>query len=265
VKDDLWIQRNLVFAGDTRADQEHKAVAHLTQALTTVDERELITSVWFIRKEGAWRVRYRLAEPTTNAQDDPVHRIVTRGLEWTPDVYEPEIHPFGGPESMRIAHELFHRDSRHLLPYLLNDPGDRREHSLVLCTALMRAAGLDFNEQGDVWGQVLTDYRAAVKTESVSPETWAAFTRQAAHLLRGNARPELIDSGWIAAFTDAGSALKVLRARGILTRGLRAVIALHIIFHWNRLGLDAPAQAHLARAAKEAILGGAEDGAIVPA
>jgi hypothetical protein len=41
----------------------------------------------------------------------------------------------------------------------------------------------------------------------------------------------------------------------MLTRGIRAVITLHVIFHWNRIGLPATTQATLARAAKDAIFG----------
>jgi protein-L-isoaspartate(D-aspartate) O-methyltransferase len=43
--------------------------------------------------------------------------------------------------------------------------------------------------------------------------------------------------GWVAAFERAGAALASLANRGALTRGLRAVIAHHVIFHSNRAGL----------------------------
>ncbi|WP_313949438.1 lantibiotic dehydratase C-terminal domain-containing protein, partial [Frankia sp. AvcI1] len=54
---------------------------------------------------------------------------------------------------------------------------------------------------------------------------------------------------------ETGEKLRTLRENGTLTRGIRAVIALHVIFHWNRLGLTATTQAGLARAAKEAVFG----------
>jgi hypothetical protein len=50
-----------------------------------------------------------------------------------------------------------------------------------------------------------------------------------------------------------------VRETGQLTRGLRTVIALHVIFHWNRIGLPASAQATLAQAATEASFGEALD------
>jgi hypothetical protein len=73
-------------------------------------------------------------------------------------------------------------------------------------------------------------------------------------LLLGNPRTR---DDWHAVFADAGTDLQRLRETGKLTRGLRDVIALHVIFHWNRIGLPAQTQATLARAAKEAIFGSA--------
>ena len=53
--------------------------------------------------------------------------------------------------------------------------------------------------------------------------------------------------------------LRRLRETGKLTCGLRTVVALHVIFHWNRIGLPATTQATLAQAAREAIFGDALD------
>jgi thiopeptide-type bacteriocin biosynthesis protein len=60
---------------------------------------------------------------------------------------------------------------------------------------------------------------------------------------------------WFTAFEQAGAALAALNRDGLLTRGLRAVIAHHTIFAWNRLGLPTQAQAAIAQASKEVILG----------
>ncbi|SES28542.1 thiopeptide-type bacteriocin biosynthesis domain-containing protein [Lentzea xinjiangensis] len=280
----LWTQRNLTFPGASAEERERHAVAHLSQALTELRERGLTLRWWFVRK-GAWRIRYQLTDSATDLRErglttrwpvrkdiwrflhsitgsaigflhDPVHPALTAGLPWTRDIYEPETHAFGGPESMALAHELFCRDSSFLLPYLATDPADRRERSLVLFTALMRAAGLDTNEQGDVWAQV-AQYRPAASTESVDPHTWAAFTADVGHLLRGTPRAGTVDPNWLVAFTHTGNSLKSLREQGLLTRGIRAIVTLHVIFAWNRLGLTAPTQASLATAAKEAIFGAA--------
>ncbi|MFC0438069.1 hypothetical protein ACFFG9_45330 [Kutzneria buriramensis] len=53
---------------------------------------------------------------------------------------------------MATAHRLFHQDSKHILARTFG-PGDRRrEHTILLCSAMLRAAGQDWHEQGDVWG-----------------------------------------------------------------------------------------------------------------
>lgn len=101
----------------------------------------------------ASRVRYRLAE-TDSRNGRSLRARLTQGVDWTSDIYEPEVHAFGGYTSMDIAHELLHADSRYLLAFLSDAPTDRRERSLILCTALMRAVGLEVGEQGDVWARL---------------------------------------------------------------------------------------------------------------
>ncbi|TDC77021.1 thiopeptide-type bacteriocin biosynthesis protein [Actinomadura sp. 7K507] len=77
--------------------------------------------------------------PETSSRDScPLRSLLTRGIVWTSDIYEPEVHTFGGRASMDTAHELFHADSRNLLSFLSGAPTGRRERSLTLCTAFMR-------------------------------------------------------------------------------------------------------------------------------
>lgn len=248
-----WRQVNISWPGEDPRERERHAVEHLAQVMPAAEAAGLITSWWWIRK-GAWRVRYLLTEETSD--HDPVHPQLTAGVAWTGDIYEPEIYAFGGEASMDVAHVLFHRDSRGLLPYLRDDPADRREHALVLCTTLMRAAGLDWADQGDVWARV-AEQRAGLPGQppAPDPEVWASFTRDVRHLLLGTARAGAIDHDWLAAFEDAGTALRTLREDGLLTRGIRAVIAHHVLFHWNRLGLPAHTHADIAQAATEIIFG----------
>lgn len=59
---------------------------------------------------------------------------------------------------MDVAHHLFHQDSCHILDHLGSDhaagSGDkRRELSILLYTTLMRRAGQDWYEQGDIWAR----------------------------------------------------------------------------------------------------------------
>ncbi|WP_307857739.1 thiopeptide-type bacteriocin biosynthesis protein [Micromonospora sp. C97] len=216
--------------------------------LPVAEAEGLISSWWFIRK-GPWRIRCLPATSTS----DLAHLMLTDGVTWTTDIYEPEIHAFGGSASMNAAHALFHRDSRHLLDYLSDNPDDRREHALILCTALMRAVGLDIYEQGDVWTKI-ADQRGALASpgRAQDPRSDIDLTADVRCLLLGSPRTGGIASGWLRAFEDTGKALRTLRESGKLTRGIRGIIAMHVIFHMNRLGVRANTQAALARAAKQA-------------
>ncbi|MFB9831015.1 thiopeptide-type bacteriocin biosynthesis protein [Actinoallomurus acaciae] len=242
---------NIAYPGPDRQERERHGIGHLARILPAAEASGLITSWWWIRK-GPWRIRYLLNEETGGR--DPVHPLLTASVTWTGDIYEPEVHAFGGPASMDAAHALFHRDSRHLLSYLHNKPADRREHSLVLCTALMRAAGLDWIEQGDVWAKV-AEQRDGLQPSAPTSQAWASFTSDVRLLLLGTACPGTIADDWLTAFAEAGRSLRALRETGELTRGLRTVIALHVIFHLNRIGIPATAQATLALAAKDTIFG----------
>jgi thiopeptide-type bacteriocin biosynthesis protein len=247
---------NIAYPGSDPGQRERLAIAHLTSILPAAEADGLITSWWFIRK-GSWRVRYLpAAQSGGHEDDDHVHMLLTSGVTWTSDIYEPEIHSFGGPASMHLAHTLFHHDSCQLLSFLRGSPADRRERSLILCTTLMRAAGLDWSEQGDVWARI-AEQRAGLLGQSADPghQARASFTGSVRHLLRGMACVGAIGPDWLTAFASTGTALRTLREHGKLTRGLRAVITQHVIFHWNRIGLQGSTQAVLAKAAKEAVFG----------
>ncbi|MGC4804980.1 thiopeptide-type bacteriocin biosynthesis protein [Micromonospora sp. DT233] len=248
MEEGIWKQVNITYPGQDRQERERHAVPHLRHVLPVAETSGLITAWWFMRK-GPWRIRYLPA--SLHNGPDPVHRLLTDATTWTTDIYEPETHAFGGANAMDVAHTLFHHDSHHLITYLDDHPADRRERSLILCTALMRMAGLDLNEQGDVWARV-AQHRAGHLTLPPASHTWGAFTGKIRYLLLGAARDT---SDWQAGFENAGTSLRCLRETGTLTRGLRAVIAEHVIFHWNRLGVPANAQAALAQAATEAIFG----------
>ena len=253
-----WHQVNITYPGDTPEQRERHAVAHLHRALPAAAAAGVISGWWFIRK-GAWRIRY---QARTRGVEDEARERLTDGVSWTRDIYEPETHAFGGAGSMTAAHTFFCADSGHLLTHLHQHPtNDLRGRSLILCTEMMRAAGLDLNEQGDVWARV-AGQRAVHLTQPLAPEarTWERFIDDVRHLIVGNPR----DTGdWHAAFADAGTRLRTLRESGTLTRGLREVIALHVTFHWNRVGLPAATQARLARAATEAVFGPAPERPVV--
>lgn len=269
-----WYQVRIQFADWDTAEQA--AAAHLWPELQRAETAGVLSSWWFIRKAPCWRLRCQPA-PAALPADMKAH--VTRALDqmlsrclitgWQESIYEPETHAFGGPEGILIAHHLFHADSRGVLGYASQlDPavsGDgpgigRRELSILLCSLLMRGAGQDWYEQGDTWNQVqatrpLPPGTPHERLREIRPIVWRLMTVDSEHtgtLVNGDG-PLASASGWAAAFTTAGQALAANTHEGKLSRGLRDILAHHIIFHWNRIGLSARIQGILARAGTEAV------------
>ncbi|MGW2137611.1 methyltransferase, FxLD system [Streptomyces sp. NPDC001773] len=266
---DAWPQRLIQFTDWSHA--EATTVEHLLPVLIA-QESEL--AQWsFLRKFPCWRLRYRPASPdSAKALDAALDELVDAGIlaSWTHSIYEPEETAFGGPAAMKIAHTLFHYDSRHLLDDLprqqaASGPGlGRRELAVLLLSVAMRAAGLDWYEQGDVWARIAAErpgdeirspqrHRVAVhRLMTVDISTTSRSVTQ------GRLAPL---AEWIATFEWFGQQLADLNRQGRLERGLRAVIAHHGIFHWNRLGLPAEDQHTLSTLAKEVVMGTSDNAA----
>lgn len=217
-------------------------------------------SWWFLRKHPEWRVRIYGADPAA------AHALLDTAQAggsiagWQPGTYEAEAHAFGGPLGMDIAHDLFCADSRGVLNYARMDspPIGRRELSVLLISATLAAARLDWFERGDVLARVV-GMRPAPPGDSQAK--LAELAGQLRPLLAIPAEavaypgsPVAFASDWLAAFTDAGRRYADATADRVLTRGLRAILPHAVIFHWNRLGLSATAQGILAAAARDAYL-----------
>ncbi|RAY14998.1 methyltransferase [Actinomadura craniellae] len=258
-----WQQINIHFAD--WASAEGVAVTDLAPLLRQAQDDALLTGWFFVRKAPCWRLRYRPRTDPAQA-DDLLHGRLTR-LATTRRitafrhvVYEPELHAFGGPAGLATAHHLFHDDSRHLLTHLAHDRnGHRRELAVLLCCALLRGAGLDWYEQGDVWSRV-ADHRPP--DQPLTAERRRTLEPALRRLLQVDTAPLTADGGplahtaeWPAAFTGAGEKLAALAGTGRLHRGLRAVLAHHVIFTWNRHGLPYPAQTALAHTAAQVVFG----------
>ncbi|MFF5106093.1 thiopeptide-type bacteriocin biosynthesis protein [Streptomyces sp. NPDC000134] len=255
-----WRQVNVVFPDWERA--EATAITELAPLLRSAEAVGAITTWFIIRKHPCWRIRYI---PVTDAQspvDQRLDELVSAGHTkgWTEIIYEPEVHAFGGAPSMNSAHRFFHRDSRDLLEFLRSDTArHRRETSLMLCSLMMRAAGLDWYEQGDVWARVAAHRALPPGSERDSNDQLHTAVRRLLSVDPQYATqpggPLSAATEWVSAYTEAGSDLARLNEAGQLHRGLRDVLAHHVIFAWNRLGLPYATQATLTAAAKTVIFG----------
>jgi protein-L-isoaspartate(D-aspartate) O-methyltransferase len=248
-----WHQYNITFT--SRGDGERAAARHLLPALTAAQSSGSLDQWWYIRKRPAWRLRY-LAPPGTGIGVLLDHLTSQRELTgWTRGIYEPETTAFGGPDALPAAHLLFHHDSRHILARAAAPPAipalGKRETAIVLCTAMLRGADLDWYEQADVWDKVAR-LRAgagalpAGQATQLRPAMHRLLTISIRSLDGGPSPAHPGASDWIGAFEQAGQALADLARTGALRRGVRAVLAHHVIFHANRAGLPVRDQSILA-------------------
>jgi thiopeptide-type bacteriocin biosynthesis protein len=267
-----WHQVHIQFSSWKTA--EHAAATSLGPHLTQMQNQGTTEAWWFIRKTPCWRLRL-LPGPAAADMKTGISRIldglVTVGVvrSWQTTIYESESAAFGGPAGMDIAHALFHADSHHILDYVRRPAAaaadepvvGRRELSLLLCSTLLRGAGQDWYEQGDIWHRVtqLRPLPAATPTSRIGELTGSlaklmtADTRPGGPLC-GPGGPLAPAASWAGAFASAGRALGAAAACGNLERGVRAILAHHVIFHWNRLGLTDRTQGILAKAARDTIL-----------
>lgn len=222
---------------------------------------------WFLRKHPYWRLRVRTTDH--HAIGTLLDALVAQGAvdHWRPGIYEPEAAAFGGDTAMEIVHDLFCVDSHGVLTYAQHCARQRapqlgrRELSLLLIRALHQHAGLDWFEAGDVFDRVAQTRPTPADADAARVDTLATRMRPLLTLPVQPDTPMFATDGplayaapWLAGFIRAGQRLGETAAAGHLDRGLRAVVAHIVIFHWNRLGLSAHTQGILAQAAKAATL-----------
>lgn len=259
-----WWQVYIRFVDWKQAEQV--AADHLAPLLQQAETDGMISAWWFIRKLPCWRLRLRPGPAGQTMIADlaaTLNQFASASTidTWWPGIYEAEAAAFGGAPGIDIAHNLFSADSRAILTVLNRLKLGRRELSLLLCSTLMRAANLEWYEQGDVWHRVsqerpLSTDIPASKITTMSHEVESLLLTDTAPdgpLLTTNG-PLASAASWVEAFHHAGNALGVAAREGTLQRGLREVISYLVIFHWNRLGLHVRTQSILASAARAAIL-----------
>lgn len=266
-----WFQTYIHFTDWATAEQT--AATHLGPRLQQAQEAGTLSGWWFLRKHPCWRVRCRpgTANPADvkTAVAPVLDSLIEEGTaqRWWETHYEPETLAFGGDRGMDIAHGLFHADSNGVLAHFRAPaaPGQpavgRRELSVLLCASLFRGARQDNHEQGDIWHRVVQMRPLAEAPSTNQLNGMAAGLHRLMSLdtsptgtLFGPDGPLPHSGPWAAAFATAGRQLADAARDGALERGLRDVLAHHVIFHFNRIGVPAPAQAVLARAARNALL-----------
>jgi thiopeptide-type bacteriocin biosynthesis protein len=279
---DGWQQVHIDFADWHTAEQI--GVARLRPALAQAETAGILTRWFFTRKAACWRLRCQRMTRNDGADKSgkevaeflagSLDAMAARGdiTGWSPAIYEMETHAFGGHDGMELAHQLFHTDSAAILEHLANTHPQslihrrRAELSILLCSLLLRGAGQDWYEQGDVWSRVAAHRARASGIESnhgnmrtVLRRLLTADTGPSSSLINNSPLTPFAD--WAASFDHAGKTLRRLSDDTSLARGLRAVLAHHILFHWNRMGLPSDVQGTLAAHVRDVVMNG--DGDVV--
>lgn len=238
-------------------DTAHEAaVRTIAPALEAAHTSGLLHDWWFLRKT-PWRLRCRATEPAAHTLEGILDALVSAGqaTEWTIGIYEPETLAFGGQDAMEVAHRLFHADSRYRTdPTTAAANLGSRETFVIGAATLCRAAGLDRFEHGDVW-RLFADLRPepAAPTEGLIGKMWRLMTCDGYATLAASAEPTAVGARWLDALAGTGQALTRMAYDGRLRRGLRAVLAHHLVFLANHAGLSLADQATLAHLAVNAV------------
>lgn len=205
---------------------------------------------WFLLKPPGLRLRFHgrsldaRLEPLLVAWLEAAEaRNAIRGFRFAP--YEPETARLGGPAGLRLAHDLFDRDSRVALRYAALAPADRAAlppdlFSLAVCHDLFAQCVGDAAELWDLWQRLAG---ALGGPAALSPADAAQQARVAALLLEGAAEDRL-PPALAALLADARAHNAAVAARlhaatvaRRLAVGPRAWLATVTLFHWNRLTL----------------------------
>jgi thiopeptide-type bacteriocin biosynthesis protein len=254
---------------------ERTATDLLEPQLQDAERNGLLGGWWFLRKHPCWRLRCRPGPSATRAD---IVSFVSTALEtlrtggaidrWWETIYEPEALAFGGPTGTDIAHDLFHADSHGVLDYVrrqaLVQPTEpilgRREVGVLLCSTLFYGAGQEAYEQADVWHRVEQIRPVATELPADQLSTMGTAMRLLMNLDTAPTSALFKPDGlafiapWAGAYEDAGHRLGDMARDGTLSRGIRDILAHHVIFAWNRLGLDGRTQGILARTARETLM-----------
>jgi thiopeptide-type bacteriocin biosynthesis protein len=221
---------------------------------------------WWLNKHDpsgpALRVRILIA-PRMRAE---IEKIVAQQLarlqrDFRVLRYEPELRLFGGSEGMAAAHDHFCADSAFLAAWAqceepLSRPIIPEGLSLAFIFHMLRASGLDLFEQWDVFDRVYDKREIGGGGENVFP----FFQKLAAKVV--GARPDRIFElygGQKARLINRhrdflegfGYRTGSTYFEGRLDCGLREFFVPIILFHWNRIGMNALRQSGLSCAASK--------------
>lgn len=262
VDGERWFYFRIPTAG---AETPRLLAGALGSFLDDVRETDGYLGWWWLRKQDAEGAHLRLRVGLERSREEgPGRDELAEGLEKRLDrevvsvPYEPALSLFGGPEGVRLAHELFTLESDFLVRWFrttgeIGAGSQLSGLSVFLAEHLMRSTGFDSLDRWEVW-EWLWARRNAVPADELDVEAISGWADEAA-AAGGRALAAALDDRREALVEDHlqeleafGRRLHRASTRGRLTCGPRQFLGAATLYQWNRLELSYTLQARLARA-----------------
>jgi thiopeptide-type bacteriocin biosynthesis protein len=230
--------------------------ACMLHAVAALLRAELAHRAFFQRKPPG--LRWRIETPDRRRALDTIAPTLQRMKEvgdltdWHVAVYEPEKFSFGGAAAMDAVHDYFAADSSAWLQLSAVGASDPTMSGSMISTAQLNelfARALDGSpeEIWDVWCRLAVFHGLQPARERHAHER---------PMLRDIPQPSAALLHVLQALASANAALAgalvALYTRGELLQGLRGVLALVALFHWNRIGLRPERRRQVLQAMTEA-------------
>ena len=240
----------------------HSIQRDIEPVITELSSQFQINAWWWLRKQdtSGSAIRLRVAASpscTVSVEKALTATLIERGYDVSSLYYEPEVRLFGGPGGIKIAHELFHRDSLFLARWAQCEEAPRYPIipvglSLAIMVYMTSAAGLDTFERWDVFAQISemrplpsgSDASRRREYEELARKVTSAGPDAVFALYKGRQGDILRE--YRAHLVALAGALSRAYFSGGIDCGLREFLVPVLIFHLNRAGISWTAQCSLA-------------------
>jgi len=251
-----WLQLNVALArrGGQALPSARALFARIVPLVAQFRRERRLRWFLFTRKPPDVRLRFLGPKPEVDLGPELCRaldglRRARHVRRFFPSVYEPEIRRFGGPEAMSYVHAYFDADTAAWIALdRLDERGNRTIPTEILNVAVLndlfsRTLG-EPAEIWDVWSNLLQMLHVP-EVAGVGPAPpidildgliGAAYSTEAAILRRYAVANRRLATGLLRVW-----------GKGRLRCGLRVVLPLVALFHFNRHGIDGGRQAPLVR------------------
>ncbi|PEP13995.1 thiopeptide-type bacteriocin biosynthesis protein [Bacillus wiedmannii] len=216
---------------------------------------------WYMRKPfGGSHLRIRVLK-TKNFDERDLIQFLEKNYRgnYLRNVYEPEIHLFGGESGLCIAHNIFCATSKYSIEsYIKLKQGKQNtyfERGIWLTDYLIKIVNEDSFERWDNWKRIELLRKAnSENLNRVIGNNIEAFNKITS--LDENefrkvfiTKDDMFIQEYINEIKKNSESLKLMSGAGKLDRGIRSILSCIVIFNWNIMGYNAGLQSGIANLA----------------